>query len=186
MQNSARWCLSFRHCKRDLVSLKVCCLDVFSVSKDLTHCFLCFPIWWQAYPCSSDKECEVGRYCHSPHQGSSACMVCRRKKKRCHRDGMCCPGTRCNNGKRTHQGLNSLFFLISFCVKVILMLLYPHYWVIRFLGLGGFGSLCSMRYQSHLPNFGFLRSGHFLLWNWRVVWKIAKCSVCWIYEYQDK
>ncbi|KAB0368390.1 hypothetical protein FD755_020156 [Muntiacus reevesi] len=51
-----------------------------------------------AYPCSSDKECEVGRYCHSPHQGSSACMVCRRKKKRCHRDGMCCPGTRCNNG----------------------------------------------------------------------------------------
>lgn len=52
----------------------------------------------QAYPCSSDKECEVGRYCHSPHQGSSACMVCRRKKKRCHRDGMCCPGTRCNNG----------------------------------------------------------------------------------------
>uniref|UniRef100_A0A2K5RX39 Dickkopf WNT signaling pathway inhibitor 2 n=2 Tax=Platyrrhini TaxID=9479 RepID=A0A2K5RX39_CEBIM len=52
----------------------------------------------QPYPCSSDKECEVGRYCHSPHQGSSACMVCRRKKKRCHRDGMCCPGTRCNNG----------------------------------------------------------------------------------------
>lgn len=52
----------------------------------------------QAYPCSSDKECEIGRYCHSPHQGSSACMVCRRKKKRCHRDGMCCPGTRCNNG----------------------------------------------------------------------------------------
>ncbi|KAK1345675.1 hypothetical protein QTO34_008139, partial [Cnephaeus nilssonii] len=52
----------------------------------------------QAYPCSSDKECEVGRYCHSPHQGSSACMVCRRKKKRCHRDGMCCPGNRCNNG----------------------------------------------------------------------------------------
>uniref|UniRef100_A0A8C5RQV5 Dickkopf-related protein 2 n=1 Tax=Laticauda laticaudata TaxID=8630 RepID=A0A8C5RQV5_LATLA len=25
-------------------------------------------------------------------------MVCRRKKKRCHRDGMCCPGNRCNNG----------------------------------------------------------------------------------------
>lgn len=52
----------------------------------------------QAYPCSSDKECEMGRYCHSPHQGASACMACRRKKKRCHRDGMCCPGTRCSNG----------------------------------------------------------------------------------------
>ncbi|XP_037992364.1 dickkopf-related protein 2 isoform X1 [Motacilla alba alba] len=52
----------------------------------------------QAYPCTNDKECEVGRYCHSPHQATSACMMCRRKKKRCHRDGMCCPGNRCNNG----------------------------------------------------------------------------------------
>ncbi|POI30510.1 hypothetical protein CIB84_005740 [Bambusicola thoracicus] len=52
----------------------------------------------QVYPCTNDKECEVGRYCHSPHQASSACMLCRRKKKRCHRDGMCCPGNRCNNG----------------------------------------------------------------------------------------
>ncbi|NWR52711.1 DKK2 protein, partial [Regulus satrapa] len=52
----------------------------------------------EAYPCTNDKECEVGRYCHSPHQASSACMMCRRKKKRCHRDGMCCPGNRCNNG----------------------------------------------------------------------------------------
>ncbi|NWW38597.1 DKK2 protein, partial [Panurus biarmicus] len=51
-----------------------------------------------AYPCTNDKECEVGRYCHSPHQTTSACMMCRRKKKRCHRDGMCCPGNRCNNG----------------------------------------------------------------------------------------
>lgn len=84
------------------------------------------------------------------------------------------------------QALSSLFFLISFCVKVILMSVYPHYWVIRLLGLGGFGSLCSMRYHSHHPNLGFLGSGHFLLRNWRVVCKIAKCSVCWIYEYQDK
>ncbi|XP_032853751.1 dickkopf-related protein 2 isoform X1 [Tyto alba] len=52
----------------------------------------------EAYPCTNDKECEVGRYCHSPHQATSACMMCRRKKKRCHRDGMCCPGNRCNNG----------------------------------------------------------------------------------------
>lgn len=52
----------------------------------------------QAYPCTNDKECEVGKYCHSPHQATSACMICRRKKRRCHRDGMCCPGNRCNNG----------------------------------------------------------------------------------------
>ncbi|KAK2519902.1 Dkk2 [Columba guinea] len=58
-------------------------------------------IIYVAYPCTNDKECEVGRYCHSPHQAMSACMLCRRKKKRCHRDGMCCPGNRCNNG---HEG----------------------------------------------------------------------------------
>ncbi|XP_043917230.1 dickkopf-related protein 2 [Protopterus annectens] len=52
----------------------------------------------QAYPCSSDKECDVGRYCYSPHLGTPSCLNCRRKKKRCHRDGMCCPGTRCSNG----------------------------------------------------------------------------------------
>lgn len=49
----------------------------------------------------------MGRYCHSPHQATSACMVCRRKKKRCHRDGMCCPGNRCNNGTAASPGLSS-------------------------------------------------------------------------------
>ncbi|EPY81184.1 hypothetical protein CB1_000750012 [Camelus ferus] len=63
----------------------------------------------------SDKECEVGRYCHSPHQGSSACMVCRRKKKRCHRDGMCCPGTRCNNGHEGDPCLRSSDCIEGFC-----------------------------------------------------------------------
>uniref|UniRef100_H3A9S6 Dickkopf WNT signaling pathway inhibitor 2 n=1 Tax=Latimeria chalumnae TaxID=7897 RepID=H3A9S6_LATCH len=59
----------------------------------LSFLFLC-----SAYACGADKECEVGSYCHSPNQGSPSCMTCRRKKKRCHRDGMCCPGNRCNNG----------------------------------------------------------------------------------------
>uniref|UniRef100_A0A8B9MGK5 Dickkopf N-terminal cysteine-rich domain-containing protein n=1 Tax=Accipiter nisus TaxID=211598 RepID=A0A8B9MGK5_9AVES len=66
-----------------------CTKECFTVNLSFTH---------QAYPCTNDKECEVGRYCHSPHQATSACMMCRRKKKRCHRDGMCCPGNRCNNG----------------------------------------------------------------------------------------
>uniref|UniRef100_A0A8C5VTV5 Dickkopf WNT signaling pathway inhibitor 2 n=1 Tax=Microcebus murinus TaxID=30608 RepID=A0A8C5VTV5_MICMU len=52
----------------------------------------------QAYPCSSDKECGPGRYCHSPHQGAAACALCRRRKRRCRRDGACCAGTRCSNG----------------------------------------------------------------------------------------
>ncbi|XP_061889259.1 dickkopf-related protein 2 [Entelurus aequoreus] len=51
----------------------------------------------QVYPCSNDKECSVGSYCHSPQQAPSRCLVCRRRKKRCHRDAMCCPGNRCNN-----------------------------------------------------------------------------------------
>ncbi|XP_029114624.1 dickkopf-related protein 2-like [Scleropages formosus] len=51
----------------------------------------------QVYPCTSDKECTVGMYCHCPHQGTPRCLACRKRKKRCHRDAMCCPGNRCNN-----------------------------------------------------------------------------------------
>ncbi|MBN3303139.1 dickkopf-related protein 2 [Amia ocellicauda] len=51
----------------------------------------------QVYPCSNDKECTVGSYCHTPHHAPSRCLACRRKKKRCHRDNMCCPGNRCSN-----------------------------------------------------------------------------------------
>ncbi|CAK6958547.1 dickkopf-related protein 2 isoform X1 [Scomber scombrus] len=51
----------------------------------------------QMYPCSNDKECSVGSYCHSPQQAPSRCLTCRRRKKRCHRDAMCCPGNRCSN-----------------------------------------------------------------------------------------
>nr|XP_015799185.2 dickkopf-related protein 2 isoform X1 [Nothobranchius furzeri] len=51
----------------------------------------------QVYPCSNDKECSVGSYCHSPQQAPSRCLTCRRRKKRCHRDAMCCPGNRCRN-----------------------------------------------------------------------------------------
>ncbi|XP_026059403.1 dickkopf-related protein 2-like [Carassius auratus] len=51
----------------------------------------------QGHPCSSDKECTVGTYCHSPQHAPSRCLTCRRRKKRCHRDSMCCPGNRCSN-----------------------------------------------------------------------------------------
>ncbi|KAJ3614447.1 hypothetical protein NHX12_018020, partial [Muraenolepis orangiensis] len=30
-------------------------------------------------------------------QASSRCLTCRRRKKRCHRDAMCCSGNRCSN-----------------------------------------------------------------------------------------
>lgn len=51
----------------------------------------------QVYPCSNDKECSVGSYCHSPQHSPSRCLTCRRRKKRCNRDAMCCPGNRCSN-----------------------------------------------------------------------------------------
>ncbi|KAM8881207.1 dickkopf-related protein 2-like [Synchiropus picturatus] len=51
------------------------------------------------YQCMSDLECSEGSYCHAPTRGPahSRCQTCRRRKRRCHRDGMCCPGNRCSN-----------------------------------------------------------------------------------------
>ncbi|XP_019951009.1 dickkopf-related protein 2-like [Paralichthys olivaceus] len=51
------------------------------------------------YQCMSDLECSEGSYCHAPTKGPahSRCQTCHRRKRRCHRDGMCCPGNRCSN-----------------------------------------------------------------------------------------
>ncbi|KAK5893081.1 hypothetical protein CgunFtcFv8_005988 [Champsocephalus gunnari] len=51
------------------------------------------------YQCMSDLECREGSYCHAPTKGPahSRCQTCRRRKRRCHRDGMCCPGNSCSN-----------------------------------------------------------------------------------------
>ncbi|XP_022616619.1 dickkopf-related protein 2-like [Seriola dumerili] len=51
------------------------------------------------YQCMSDLECSEGSYCHAPSKGPahSRCQTCRRRKRRCHRNGMCCPGNHCSN-----------------------------------------------------------------------------------------
>ncbi|KAF7647597.1 hypothetical protein LDENG_00169850, partial [Lucifuga dentata] len=51
------------------------------------------------FQCMSDLECSEGSYCHAPSKGPahSRCQTCRRRKRHCHRDGMCCPGNRCSN-----------------------------------------------------------------------------------------
>ncbi|KAJ0055924.1 hypothetical protein NL108_016113, partial [Boleophthalmus pectinirostris] len=51
--------------------------------------------------CMSDLECREGSYCHSSPKGAahSRCHSCRRRKRRCHRDGMCCPGNHCSNSE---------------------------------------------------------------------------------------
>uniref|UniRef100_A0A3B4A7S5 Uncharacterized protein n=1 Tax=Periophthalmus magnuspinnatus TaxID=409849 RepID=A0A3B4A7S5_9GOBI len=53
------------------------------------------------YQCMSDLECREGSYCHSSPKGGahSRCHSCRRRKRRCHRDGMCCPGNHCSNSE---------------------------------------------------------------------------------------
>ncbi|XP_062301347.1 dickkopf-related protein 2-like, partial [Scomber scombrus] len=59
----------------------------------------CFSCLHSLYQCMSDLECSEGSYCHAPTKGPahSRCQTCRRRKRRCHRDGMCCPGNRCSN-----------------------------------------------------------------------------------------
>uniref|UniRef100_A0A3Q3FHG5 Uncharacterized protein n=1 Tax=Labrus bergylta TaxID=56723 RepID=A0A3Q3FHG5_9LABR len=63
---------------------------------DIVVLFVCF---LQLYQCMSDLECREGSYCHAPTKGPahSRCQNCRRRKRRCDRDGMCCPGNHCSN-----------------------------------------------------------------------------------------
>uniref|UniRef100_A0A3Q1GHA2 Dickkopf-related protein 2-like n=2 Tax=Acanthochromis polyacanthus TaxID=80966 RepID=A0A3Q1GHA2_9TELE len=51
------------------------------------------------FQCKSDLECSEGNFCHASTRGPahSRCQACRRRKKRCHRDTMCCPGNSCSN-----------------------------------------------------------------------------------------
>uniref|UniRef100_A0A3B4FD53 Uncharacterized protein n=1 Tax=Pundamilia nyererei TaxID=303518 RepID=A0A3B4FD53_9CICH len=51
------------------------------------------------YQCMSDLECREGNYCHtsSRRPAHSHCKTCRRRKRPCLRDTMCCPTNRCSN-----------------------------------------------------------------------------------------
>uniref|UniRef100_A0A3Q3A2T0 Uncharacterized protein n=1 Tax=Kryptolebias marmoratus TaxID=37003 RepID=A0A3Q3A2T0_KRYMA len=55
----------------------------------------------QLVRCSSDLDCAEGSYCHAPAKSPahSRCQTCRRRSRRCHRDGMCCPGNQCSSSK---------------------------------------------------------------------------------------
>uniref|UniRef100_A0A8D0UVE4 Dickkopf N-terminal cysteine-rich domain-containing protein n=1 Tax=Sus scrofa TaxID=9823 RepID=A0A8D0UVE4_PIG len=57
---------------------------------------------YQPYPCADDEECSSDEYCASPTRGGSAgaqiCLACRKRRKRCMRHAMCCPGNYCKNG----------------------------------------------------------------------------------------
>uniref|UniRef100_A0A8C6Q8W1 Dickkopf WNT signaling pathway inhibitor 4 n=1 Tax=Nannospalax galili TaxID=1026970 RepID=A0A8C6Q8W1_NANGA len=50
--------------------------------------------------CVSDKDCNAGKFCLMPYDEKSFCATCRRVRRRCQRNAMCCPGTFCMNGVR--------------------------------------------------------------------------------------
>lgn len=61
------------------------------------------PSFPQPYPCAEDEECSTDEYCSSPARAGGAgvqvCLACRKRRKRCMRHAMCCPGNYCKNGE---------------------------------------------------------------------------------------
>nr|XP_057914795.1 dickkopf-related protein 1-like [Doryrhamphus excisus] len=49
----------------------------------------------QAGVCADDDDCGGDEFCNDVR---SICLPCRRNRKRCARDSMCCAGSRCSNG----------------------------------------------------------------------------------------
>ncbi|XP_053160295.1 dickkopf-related protein 1 [Hemicordylus capensis] len=57
----------------------------------------------QPFACTGDEDCNADEFCSAPAQGAGipggqVCLACRRRRKRCLRDAMCCPGNYCSNG----------------------------------------------------------------------------------------
>lgn len=76
-------------------------------SAPLTPRLLCAP---QPFPCAEDEDCGPEEFCGGAARGGGAplCLGCRRRRKRCLRDAMCCPGMACSNGEhRAHPGLGA-------------------------------------------------------------------------------
>lgn len=49
----------------------------------------------QSGVCTDDEDCEGDEFCNDAR---GACLPCRKSRKRCARDSMCCAGNRCSNG----------------------------------------------------------------------------------------
>uniref|UniRef100_A0A3B4UII4 Dickkopf WNT signaling pathway inhibitor 1 n=1 Tax=Seriola dumerili TaxID=41447 RepID=A0A3B4UII4_SERDU len=50
----------------------------------------------QSGVCTDDEDCGGDEFCNDVR---GACLPCRKSRKRCARDSMCCAGNRCSNGK---------------------------------------------------------------------------------------
>ncbi|XP_037321791.1 dickkopf-related protein 1-like [Pungitius pungitius] len=49
----------------------------------------------QSGVCTDDEDCDGDEFCNDAR---GACLPCRKSRKRCARDSMCCAGNRCSNG----------------------------------------------------------------------------------------
>ncbi|XP_029306153.1 dickkopf-related protein 1-like [Cottoperca gobio] len=49
----------------------------------------------QSAVCTDDEDCGGDEFCNDAR---GACLPCRKSRKRCARDAMCCAGNRCSNG----------------------------------------------------------------------------------------
>ncbi|XP_006916329.1 dickkopf-related protein 4 [Pteropus alecto] len=47
--------------------------------------------------CLSDNDCNTRKFCLKPQDEKPFCATCRGVRRRCQRNAMCCPGTRCMN-----------------------------------------------------------------------------------------
>ncbi|KAJ8388243.1 hypothetical protein AAFF_G00136140 [Aldrovandia affinis] len=50
---------------------------------------------FQPLNCAADEECGADEFCN---ESRGACLKCRKFRKRCARDAMCCPGNQCRTG----------------------------------------------------------------------------------------
>uniref|UniRef100_A0A8D2J1N2 Dickkopf WNT signaling pathway inhibitor 1 n=1 Tax=Varanus komodoensis TaxID=61221 RepID=A0A8D2J1N2_VARKO len=57
---------------------------------------------YQLSVCTDDEDCDADEFCSATIRGGvpggQVCLACRRRRKRCFRDAMCCPGNYCSNG----------------------------------------------------------------------------------------
>ncbi|XP_078080541.1 dickkopf-related protein 1b [Mustelus asterias] len=53
---------------------------------------------FQISTCLDDRDCAIEQFCSVSRSASQHCLNCRRRRKRCLRNAMCCPGTHCSNG----------------------------------------------------------------------------------------
>ncbi|XP_006007709.1 dickkopf-related protein 1b isoform X1 [Latimeria chalumnae] len=50
------------------------------------------------YSCLDDDDCAHDEFCYGSRFGAQVCLTCRKRRKRCLRDAMCCLGNYCSNG----------------------------------------------------------------------------------------